>query len=410
MGDWLRFYGPPLLGWALLLSLLPHAYLRPPDLARRMLAEILLAVTISLTVLTPAVYSAIGQYSGVPNLARPLGHASMLTAAWSAQTLLRLLSAPPSRLTTRQRYAHLWVLVPAFAILGVLFALAPTPVDDVRFAGRYAAAPWVFEYWMVYLAFLTPAFGNLVRFASRYARMAANSTLSLGLRLAAIGAVCGLAYHVHKAFVFGAARFGFQYLPQAESHVLDAVLPLAGHVLFLAGATMPTWGPLLGLPALLDWFQRYHTYLALRPLWLALYRASPQIALSPPASAPADLLTVRDLGLRLYRRVIEIRDGRMTLQPYLDPGVAAAARAAAVRAGMGGQRLEAVVEAATLAAALRAKARGAAAVAHPPATAIPGGGDLNSDIAFLLDVARAYRRHRPRVSVSRPTSAAGAGR
>ncbi|GAA0393612.1 hypothetical protein GCM10009530_51280 [Microbispora corallina] len=394
MGTWLRMYGPTILAWALLVSLLSYASWRPPGLARRLLTEMLVAVAIALTVLTPAVYSAVARISGVPNLARLLGHAGMLVAVWSAQSLLRILTMSSQEEAARYRRTQVRMLAGAVTTLAVVFALAATPVDDVRFAAHYARRPWVLEYWVVYSVFLMPAYGNLLRLTWRYARLTTNPTLRLGLRLAAFGAAFGLVYQLHKTLLFGSARFGYHYIPSACSQFLDELLPLAGYVLFLVGATMPTWGPRLGLAVLLDWLQRCHTYHALRPLWLALYRASPQIALAPPVPALLDLLMLQDLGLRLYRRVIEIRDGRMTLRPYFDPAVTTAARAAAVAAGARGQRLEAVVEAATLAAALRAKARGVAAAEDPPAAAIPGGGDLTSDIAFLHDVARAHRRLR----------------
>jgi hypothetical protein len=393
MGTWLRLYGPALLAWVLFASRALHSYWHPPDSARRLLGIILLALAVSLTVLTPAAYMAVGQVTGIPNVARLLGHASMLVAAWSAQSLLRLLHThSPQPAGGPHPLRHALGIGAGLAVMTCLFALATTPVNDVRFAARYAGAPWVLEYWLVYLLCLAPAYCNISRFAFRYARLSTTPLLRLGLHLIAVAAMVGLAYHVHKAFLFAGHRFTFPYLPAAPSRLLDALLPLIGHVLILVGATLPTWGARLGLPTMLDWLHRYRTYQALRPLWLALYRADPKIALAPPAPALVDLLTPRDLGLRLYRRVIEIRDGRMALQPYCDPSVAAAARAEAAQTGVTGQTLEALVEAATLSAALKVKTRGGTVVSGQPLTLIPGGEDLDSDIAFLRDVARAYRR------------------
>ncbi|MEU6715801.1 MAB_1171c family putative transporter [Nonomuraea sp. NPDC046802] len=400
MADWLRFYGPPLLAWALLFSRLMHAYWRPPDQARRLLWWVLLGLAVSLTVLTPAGYAAVAQVTGVPNLARLLGHAGMLLASWSGQALLRLLHTTPSSpaASTPWLRRQVWGLLAALALLSLLFALADTPIDDVRFAGRYAATPWVLEYWLVYLACLAPAYVNMVRFAARYARLTSDWILRLGLRLLAAGAICGLAYHIHKAFLFAAHRLPLPYLPPGPSQFLDAMLPLFGHVLVLVGATLPTWGPRLSSPV--SWLRRYRAYQALRPLWLDLYRQDPHIALIPPLPALVDLLSPRDLSLRLYRRVIEIRDGRMSLHPHLDPTVEATARRQATEAGVSGQALDAVVEAAMLAAAIQAKAQGARPTSTTSPEAVPGGLDLESDIAFLSDVARAYRRQARRRSRS----------
>jgi len=103
------------------------------------------------------------------------------------------------------------------------------------------------------------------------------------------------------------------------------------------------------------------------------------------------VLHLGGLRLRLYRRVIEIRDGLLALHPYREDGVAAAARERARAAGLTGQQLEAAVEAAAVAAALRSRASGRA-----PASAVvtvAGGADLASDTVFLSRVARAYRKH-----------------
>ncbi|MGW2199962.1 DUF6545 domain-containing protein [Streptosporangium sp. NPDC001682] len=61
---------------------------------------------------------------------------------------------------------------------------------------------------------------------------------------------------------------------------------------------------------------------------------------------------------------------------------------------MTGRKLDAVVEAATLSAALRAASGDEAPAGEPSRDAVPGGDDLAGDVAFLCDVARAYRRSR----------------
>ena len=159
------------------------------------------------------------------------------------------------------------------------------------------------------------------------------------------------------------------------------LLPTSAYLLVLVGATLPT---------LLTWLGRYRRYRRLGPLWRDLYRADPAIALDPPAVP--DAFAVVRLRLRLYRRVIEIRDGLLALRPYRDPVVAAAARDRATRAGLHGPPCDAAVEAAVIAAALRAKAEG-------PTTRLrrrdrgwwPAARTSPPRAAFLELVARAYR-------------------
>ena len=124
----------------------------------------------------------------------------------------------------------------------------------------------------------------------------------------------------------------------------------------------------------------------LGPLWAGLREAVPEAA-----STARDGLWP-NAKLRLYRRVIAIRDAQLALRPYLDPAVAEAALTAARSAGLDGDDLDAAVEAAVLAAAARARTAGrragqdAAGAGWP---AVRGGADLASDAAWLARVSRA---------------------
>ncbi|MET0136358.1 MAG: MAB_1171c family putative transporter [Kibdelosporangium sp.] len=368
MVDWLRLSGPAVLAWAFVAGKL-YGRLRGRSQPSGTIWVLLLGLAGSLTAQTPAAYRAIAEFTGIPNISRLVAHVLMLVVVWATQMLLFRLD------DTFTRYR--WWLTGSIGLMTVLFALADTPVDDVRFAGRYGAAPWVLEYWLVFLVALTPAFVNTIRLGWRYSALSGSGSNKLGLRLIAAGAVSSFAYHIHKALFLAARRFDVYY-PTDLGSVLDQLLPPVAAGLVILGATLPWW---------LSRLTKYVTYQRLRPLWLALYEANPGIALVPPRPMLLDLLLPRDLDLRLYRRVIEIRDGRLVLQPYLDPKVGAAARMRAAAAGVTGQKLDAIAEAATLDDALTRSAR----VGTACSDVVPGGRDLASDTAFLNEVARAYR-------------------
>ncbi|MFI0418387.1 MAB_1171c family putative transporter [Spongiactinospora sp. 9N601] len=393
MAEWIRMYGPSIVAWFLLL-LAPHGRRRQAEPSRRMVALVLTGLAISTTVNTPVVYGLIGELTGIPNLARLLGHAGMLGVAWAGHAFFHLMDEPGRNARAGiVRYAC--YLAAALVAMAVLFAAAPTPVDDVRFAARYGAAPWVLEYWLVYALAIVPAFVGVTREGLRCARMAATATLRAGLHLVVAGAAVAMAYQVHKAIYFAARRLEFSYPPVPLN--LDALLPPLSLLLLVIGTTMPGWGPRLKVPEALEFAGRYLAYRRLRPLWLALYRAVPEIALVPPAAALSELSPV-DLRLRLYRRVIEIRDARLALLPYFDPEVAAAARKLAARRGITGRDAEVLAEAAMLAAATHEKERGRSPRLAGDAPTVPGGGDLESDTEFLDGVARAYRAHRRKLT------------
>jgi hypothetical protein len=358
----IRQYGPMVLAWALFVS-----RRRPEDAARRSLRFAVLALAVALTLLSPAVSAAVGQLSGVPGLPRLLGHGSVLAVAWAVQGFLGHLAG-----TGRPSRGHAWWIGGAFAVMCVVLWHEPGLPDT---------SPWVVGYWTAYLAGQAPVFSNVIRVGRRHARSATDPVARVGVRLIVLGTATALLYLTNKVIYLAAHQVDVEYAA-GGTFFARAVLPAASHVLVLVGA---------GLPALAGWLRRYRTYQELRPLWRALYRASPAIALDPPTCTVLDTLVPRDLHLRLYRRVIEIRDGLLVLQPYRDPAVAADAREDAARAGIRDERLEAVVEAATVAAALRARAGGTAPAAAAAPVPITGGRDLDSDTAFLSRVARAYR-------------------
>ena len=116
MGELIVQYTPPILAWALFLS-----RRRGQNGARQYVRWVLLGLAVSLTALTPAVYSAIGDLSGVPHLARLIGHGGMLFAVWAGQEFM-------VRMTGLDRGARrqAWWTGGAFALLCLLFAVEPS--------------------------------------------------------------------------------------------------------------------------------------------------------------------------------------------------------------------------------------------------------------------------------------------
>jgi hypothetical protein len=168
---------------------------------------------------------------------------------------------------------------------------------------------------------------------------------------------------------------------------LYTALGIWSSLLITGGLTIPAWGPRLA--DALAWIGRYRAYRGLHPLWLALYRANPHIALDAP-TASRDPLWIDDLDYRLVRRVVEIRDGRLALRRYLSTATAEHARRTGERAGLHGTALAAAVEAATIADAIRAQ-RERREPADPYTYEAAGGADLASETAWLGQVCRAMR-------------------
>jgi uncharacterized protein DUF6545 len=356
-GELLRQYGPPLLAWVVLLTRRPGE-----DHARRYVRNILLGLTISLTVLTPGGHLLVNGIAGTTDLPRLIGHAGMLLTAWAGFGLLLHVNG------MRRRW-HTWWLIGVFCAMCVFFALTPN---------LEPASPWVFEYIVAYAVAQLPVYAGIMWLGLRYARLADTAVLRVALHMVAAGTALASLYLVNKSVLSASYRFAFDD-EFGGSFFASKLTPTVANLLVIVGAV---------LPAAVTGLGRHRRYRQLGPLWRALYRVDPAIALDPPAVP--DFLMLGRIRLRLYRRVIEIRDGLLALRPYRDPAVATAARERANRAGLHGARLDAAVEAAVVAAALRARADG-----RPPRdpghTDVTGGEDLAAETAFLGQLASAYR-------------------
>lgn len=378
------------LAWLVVAYKLPALRRRPDDPARRYNWLTLLLIALALTVLLPAVYLTIDRLSGVSNLARLLGDGCGLGASWAAQGLLFHLNYPAGEATTRTRTIGL-VLGVALLLMAGCFALASLPEEALDFTGRYQHTPFIFEYRLVFLASLGLGMGNAARLFWRYAGLAARPTLRLGLRLSAVAAGLGLVYVANEALRSGAARFGVTNpvpSPGVASQSLLAAFISAG----LVGATVSAWGPRLGLDAFGPWLRAYRSLNRLYPLWFDLYQVNPDIALDPPTSRFDDLLTWRRVGFRLYRRVVEIRDGWLLLRPYMDAGATEYARQLAALAALPDAEARAVVDAVALSIAMQAQTEGKTSP-HENAVVEPSErADLQGEIDALERVAHCYRR------------------
>ncbi len=381
-------YGPTILTWVAVLYKLPALQRRPDDWSVRTLWLTLLALAVTLTLLLPPVYLAVGGLFAVPNLARLLAHGLTLVASWSVQAYLSYLNYPEIEAHPGVRRSGL-ILLGALVLLTLFFVLAPLDEEALDFMTRYASAPFVLEYRLVFLLYLGFALVNVVRLSWRYAGMTDRPALDLGLRMIVAGAIAGLGYIAHEGARSVAARLGTGY-PIGDPDALTQLLVAVSITLVVIGSTIPSWGARVGIPALYNWLDRYRACRNLYPLWRQLCDAAPEIALVPPRSNIVDALDVRDLRFRLYRRVVEIRDGELALRPYLEASMAERIRDLCGTLDVPQEELAETLEAACVAAALRAKSRGRRAEHPVPLGQSTGEPQVAAEAAFLSHVGRRY--------------------
>ncbi|MGN9821939.1 MAB_1171c family putative transporter [Streptomyces sp. SD11] len=341
----LRRYGPALLAWGALLWLRPG-----PTPGRRSVRLCVLGLAVSQTLLTPAVVHLM-QVVGLGGVERLAGHLAMLVAASAgSDTLLRLRGR-----TRAARVSLVWAAASG-SLMALLFALTP----DLR-----PQSPWVMEYCVAYAVALVPELVLVALLCLRELDAAADRALRLGLRLIGAGCCAAVGYMAVRTTVAMTARVPLDF-PLGRTFLLSKALPTTAHVLVLCG---------VAVPALVKWLRLYRRYRRLTPLWTALFEAEPSIALEPPGRFTA--VVGFPTPLRLYRRVIEIRDGLLAIRPYRpDPAEVPAQADKYGREALG------------ISLALRARAAGGPPRFDGAETA--GGQDLSSDTEYLCKVADAF--------------------
>ncbi|GAA3771030.1 hypothetical protein GCM10022225_67710 [Plantactinospora mayteni] len=359
------------------------------------------------TMAVPAVYTAVSRFFGVPNLASLLVYSCIVGYSITALVMLMLWHMPAAEALPRARVLAVFYGLVLVA-MAVLFANsgatveAPSDFDDI-YGPRPVGGTFLLVYVSAFAFGLGVAAWRSLQFANRVARTDGRPWLRRGLRLVAAGSIVALGYCLGKGGYVVAAWLGTRLPLLSDVGTLCACL---GALVITIGFTIPSWGP--NLSAAADRLGRARTYLRLYPLWHAMYQVMPEIALDPPASRRDDLRMLRDLDFALYRRVIEIRDGRLALAPYLAPtdetppparssgGSSSGATAAATREAV---RIRDALARLRAAAPERQAAPPAGPAARDSRSAPPAppddDGDLVGDLEFLGQVSSALRRLSP---------------
>lgn len=287
---------------------------RHPEPALNMLLLTFGLLATSATFFVPAVHLAVGRLTGVANIGEPIARTALLGAAWSVQIMLHRLG---DHGTTGFRLGRRAVVLGACVVaLWACYLAAPVDTPTVMFTRDYGHAPAAAAYLIVSLSYLWLALIDVTRGTMRYGR-SAKRPLALALRLIGLGCWLGLGYIAVKVAFLVMLVTGRGTAEGGLESTISRLLAVGGGLLVITGSALPYLAR--HIDDARTWIVTYRNLRQLYPLWALMYRAEPGIALDPPGSRLADALQVRDLDLRLYRRVIEIRDGYLALAPYFPP-------------------------------------------------------------------------------------------
>jgi len=275
-----------------------------------------------------------------------------------------------------------WQAVVTVGTLIALAGLGAIAGDEIANRGAVLAGPLppvAVAYWVVLESYVGGVLILTARLFRTVARAAPAGSPRLGLRAIAAGAAVISLYAAVKAILVVVHGCGVPIAFQRTEPVAHAIQG-AAILLAVAGSLVPATRRARAVVA------AYRSLLKLRPLWRAMKEAFPQLILFSPRRAVIELAGVDDVNLRLYRRVIEIRDGMLALRGYRprhvppDPDPA-------------------VTEARGIAMALARHAAAEEPADQPEAWA-PVGPDMADEVAWLSRVSEAFRELTP---VAAPT-------
>ncbi|MQY29339.1 MAB_1171c family putative transporter [Nocardia aurantia] len=359
-------------GWRLLLAA------RDPSPARWAVAVAILCAAVGFGAAVPPIYDRLGRWSGVENLATPIVYAAIATAVLAQLVWAAYLVAPEDRPPLRGRPVLL-VIVAVAVTLAVLFALAP--VHDrshaTDFDDHYGTQPLVTAFLTVYLGAYSGGLIRLILLCRTWLGQVREQVwLWRGLRLLAVGSTVALGYGIGKAVALAGAWAGVP-LHRLSIQIAPAFAGL-GATIMLIGYLCPSL-----IPQAITAVTQARALPRLEPLRSALGAELPETG-GGPTELGRGLRDVR------YRRVIEIRDALLRLQPYLDPADGDHAERLPAGARSSAEKRSAATEAARIAAALRRRAAGAVGGAGATFREPPRPG-FDGELAWLLAVAAAFR-------------------
>lgn len=253
-----------------------------------------------------------------PGLGRLLSNACTLVAAFGLLHLMLYIGRSDERVLSRVR-PRLIALVAAVAVMVLVFFASRLPPGLGIFTGLYRSQPTLVVYTLTYAGYLAAALLDLSWLTLRSLRHT-RGWLRAGMVMLSLGALLGIGYVIDKiAGVLTEVVTGTVAEPYCSSAfatvgcTFAVGMPALSVLAILVGAALPTLGPRVG--AVPRWFRDRRRYRHLDPLWRALSEHVPEVGTTAPVDAA---LPRRAMSLRLYRRVIGIRDGLMVLRPLRD--------------------------------------------------------------------------------------------
>jgi len=362
-----------------------------------------LSFALIFTVAWSAVWNRTDAWTGLPESNTLITMCLVVCYSASQLALLQQWSYAPDRARRRVKVTVAAAVVVLTAMITLFVHSDSTHHLQQSFKDWYGGSIEYDAYLFIYLTTYTTAEVEVIRLCRRYAKVVTRSWLRTGLITASVGAAIGLLYSLTRLADILAALSGIDISRWENVAEVGAGL---GALLVMIGLTLHWWGPRLSTPVQRG--RRLVAYIRLRPLWSSFYTLDSSIAFDDLRSSESGrvlgrmrsvLRVLADLEYHVARRVVEIRDGILTLRPYQDTEHAERVRAHFVGCGLIGDDLDAAVTAEQIHAAL--DAREATTNHDRPSSPTAGNSpaDLDAELAWLLKVTKHFTKQsaKPRV-------------
>jgi hypothetical protein len=342
------------------------------------------------------VWDRLDSWTGLPESNTLITMCLVVCYSASALVLLQVWSYSPDRARRRSKVT-ICAAVVALTLMVMLFLRSATAHHQQQsFKEWYGGSVEYDAYLLIYLTTYAAAEVEVIRLCRRYAKMMTPSWLRTGLTTTVVGAAIGLLYAITRVADVAAAHAGVDISRFEDVAEVGAGL---GALLVMIGLTLHSWGPRISGAA--RRVRRLVAYARLRPLWARFYELDPSIAFDDrrhvgSAGARermrAAKRVLKDPEYHVARRVVEIRDGILTLRPYQDPEYAQRIRVFYDGHGLVGDDLDAAVTAAGIHAALDAReaAPRREQPRSPAANNLPA--DLDAELTWLLKVTEHFSK------------------
>lgn len=358
----------------------------PRDPSLIALCAVLTFSVLSFIISNPTVWLHIDQLLGIPNVSALLAQGCVMGLIVGQQVALAFWVHPPekARYTARRRLLAMAIVIVALTTL--FFLMGSQPQNPQKFVLENIGQTYHAIYLALYLAMYTFGQVETGRLCWRYARVSTQPWLKIGLYITAVGCWHTLVFSAIRSANLVSSLTGWGAGAWGD---LAWTFGDIGSLLSVIGWTLPGWGAYITKAC--NWSRTRVYYYRLHPLWMALYRTAPEIALNPPSSKFSSRFAIRRASLLLYRRVIEIRDGQLALRSYFDIDITNAAVQLGAESGLSREEVEVAIEAAQIRGAIDAREYGLNAAERPEVRSMQLDTlDPNEEVVRLLKVSYAF--------------------